>query len=145
VEDEKENPRPVETVGGDRERSQIRSFPIPAIHRSLLEILFLLEAAFPACFSVYEARRRPLKVGIRRDLVAVLAASGTITIAEADLARALTHYTSAKGYLRELKAGWSRIDLGGNPAGVVTADEAERAAMRLSFIEEQKARQEGER
>jgi sRNA-binding protein len=30
----------------------------------------LLAQLYPACFAVYEARRRPLKVGIRDDIIA---------------------------------------------------------------------------
>jgi sRNA-binding protein len=32
-------------------------------------VLELLAETFPACFSVYEVRRRPLKVGIHTDIL----------------------------------------------------------------------------
>ena len=32
--------------------------------------IMLLAELYPACFAVYEARRRPLKVGIRDDIIA---------------------------------------------------------------------------
>jgi len=42
---------------------------------------------FPACFAVYEKRRRPLKIGIHDDLVAAL--DGTVSLRELKAALAL--------------------------------------------------------
>jgi sRNA-binding protein len=110
-----------------------RSASTPVAAKSPLEVLFVLGAAFPACFAVYEARRKPLKRGIRDDLIAVMVASGGNTITEKELGAALGYYCQAKGYLRELKAGRSRIDLDGNPDGVVTAAEQKYAEFLLVF------------
>jgi ProQ/FINO family len=53
----------------------------------------LLAETWPACFSVYERRRRPLKPGIHRDILAAL--DGATTSQE--LRRALGLYTQTVG------------------------------------------------
>jgi sRNA-binding protein len=88
----------------------------------------LLAETWPACFSVYEGRRRPLKLGIHHGILAVL--DGAITPRE--LKNALRHYVGNRCYLRRLITGAPRIDLDGNPAGVVTAEEAAAAAAKLA-------------
>jgi ProP effector len=98
------------------------------------EVIHILNAAFPACFAVYQQRRKPLKVGIKHDLVAVMAASGKSVVTEAEIGRALAIYSGDVGYIRKLKKGRPRFDLDGNVAGEVSADEAERAKLRLSCL-----------
>ena len=83
-------------------------------------VLDLLCENFPACFKRYEQRRRPLKVGIHADLLAVL--DGAITPKELGLA--LRIYVSNKWYRSRLIAGVERIDLDGKPCGVVTPEHA---------------------
>jgi ProP effector len=72
----------------------------------------LLAERFPRCFAIYEARRRPLKIGIHADITAPL--GGAITWRELH-------------NLLSLRAGAERIDLDGNVAGVAIADEADHA------------------
>jgi ProP effector len=93
-------------------------------------VLELLAEKWPACFSIYEQRRRPLKVGIHVDIVAVL--DGAVTPTE--LSRALKAYASNKVYRARLSVGATRIDLAGEPAGVVTAAEAEHAVDKLAEL-----------
>jgi ProP effector len=88
----------------------------------------LLAEMFPKAFVVHEATRRPLKVGIAADLVA--AVNGAIKPPE--LVAALRVYCNNKVYLVHLRAGAVRIDLNGDPAGLVTAAEAARAAEQLT-------------
>jgi ProP effector len=80
----------------------------------------LLASTWPNCFAVKFRDRRPLKIGIADDVAA--AVEGAITSEELDAAFAV--YTRQTGYLRALRQGAARIDLDGNPAGVVTADQA---------------------
>ena len=87
-------------------------------------VIARLAEQFPKAFSVYERRRRPLKLGIHLDIAA--ATAGAVT--EAELSAALRVYFSNSFYLRACTAGAARIDLGGAPAGAVSANEAERAA-----------------
>jgi ProP effector len=90
----------------------------------------LLAERFPKCFSVYEARRQPLKLKIHLDIQAAL--DGAITPAE--LHKALGVYCSNRAYRRRTVEGASRIDLDGNPAGVVTAAEGAHAKATLAGI-----------
>lgn len=85
-----------------------------------LAVIDLLVHRFPKAFAWHELRRRPLKVGIHDDILAAF--NGTVTPAE--LSKALRVYVTNKIYRSRLKAGATRIDLDGNPAGVVTAEQA---------------------
>jgi hypothetical protein len=95
-------------------RTQVRIDP------TIDAALELLCERFPAAFFRYEARRRPLKIGIHLDVLAVL--DGAITPAE--LGRALRVYVLNQAYRRRLVAGATRIDLDGKAAGVVSAEHA---------------------
>jgi ProP effector len=88
----------------------------------------LLAETWPACFCVYERRRRPLQLGIHRDILAAL--GGAVT--EEELSRALRYYTGNAWFLRAMVAGAARISLDGNPAGTVTPEEAATATVRLA-------------
>jgi ProP effector len=89
-------------------------------NQNIAAVLQLLAETWPKCFSVYEKRRRPLKVGIHQDILAALA--GAITPAE--LSRALRCYVGNKVYRSRLVAGAVRVGLDGQPAGEVTARQA---------------------
>jgi ProP effector len=91
-------------------------------------VIALLAELYPKCFSVYEGRRRPLKLKIHLDIQAAL--DGAVTPAE--LSRALGAYCANSAYLHSSREGAPRIDLDGNPAGVVTAEEAQGAKARLA-------------
>jgi ProP effector len=84
------------------------------------QILELLCERFPRTFARDPAERRPLKRGIDRDLVARLDGLNSRTA----LKRVLGGYTVCPEYRAKLIEGAVRIDLDGNPAGVVTASEA---------------------
>jgi ProP effector len=77
----------------------------------------LLAERFPKCFAVFEQRRLPLKIGIHKDILTRL--DGALTPSE--LIAALRAYVSNGTYRRRLLEGAERIDLDGNPSGVVTA------------------------
>jgi sRNA-binding protein len=78
-------------------------------------VLDLLAERWPKAFSVYEARRRPLKVGIHLDILQEL--DGAITPIE--LGRALACYCGNRRYRNRLIEGAQRIDLQGQSAGAV--------------------------
>ena len=82
-----------------------------------------LAARYPDCFDWRQPR--PLKIGIREDLLA----DGHPRPA---IRRALGAYCSRVKYLKALRAGTPRIDLQGQPAGEVTEDDAADAQARLS-------------
>src|SRR6185436_2482675 len=89
-----------------------------------------LAEAFPQTFVLEKYRpHRPLKVGIAADIRARCPA-----IERRVLSVVLTVYTRRLMYLQGMVAGAARIDLGGNPAGEVTARDAEYAAAKLAGI-----------
>jgi ProQ/FINO family len=81
------------------------------------ETIEFLASTWPNCFRVKPRERVPLKVGIGKDLAA--AAAGAIT--DEEISVAMRVYVGNKRYLKALREGAARIDLHGNPAGVVTA------------------------
>jgi ProP effector len=83
-------------------------------------IITWLAERFPNCFSIYAGRRRPLKIGIRDDIIAAVGDAG----APDKLRAALRRYTRNEIYLSKLRASALRIDLNGQLAGAVTAEEA---------------------
>jgi sRNA-binding protein len=89
-------------------------------HVEVNALIARLATLFPQTFFIYEQRRQPLKVGIHHDLAGVMP--------ERELNMALGMYTRNTGYLRSMQEGAERIDLSGNPVGVVTAEQAVGAA-----------------
>jgi sRNA-binding protein len=89
-----------------------------------VEIIAMLAERWPACFAIYEKRRRPLKVGIDKDIAAAI---GDIVSMD-ELKVALRAYVSNEAYLDACFVGAWRIDLDGNVVGTVTAEQAVRAA-----------------
>lgn len=92
------------------------------------DVIDALASFWPHAFSVFERRRQPLKLGIHDDILS--ASKGAITVAELKLA--LRFYCANPHYLRACSEGALRVDLDGEPAGRVTADEAKHAAERLA-------------
>lgn len=80
----------------------------------------LLAETWPNCFSIYEGRRRPLKIGIHHDILAAL--DGAVSAEE--LSEALRCYVSNRVYRSRLIEGATRIDLDGQPTGKVTEKDA---------------------
>jgi ProP effector len=99
------------------------------------QIIILLAQVFPRAFFTYGGKRKPLKLGIHKDILAL-----KLGIAQRALSRALRAYCGNLGYLRASVTGAARIDLQGEPAGVVTADEAEHARQRLVAYLQEKVR-----
>jgi ProP effector len=88
----------------------------------------LLQERFPKTFFVREVKRKPLKISIDRDIVALL--NGAMSAHE--LTNALRFYVSAPGYLTALRPNAVRVDLAGEPAGIVSAGAAACAAEQLA-------------
>jgi ProP effector len=79
-----------------------------------------LAQLYPACFYAARHERRPLKIGIGRDLAAL-----DLGIGRRELVSALAWYVNGIDYLQALRVGADRIGLDGAPSGVVSqADEA---------------------
>jgi len=102
-----------------------------------VSIILLLAERFPACFNWENPQ--PLKIGIHKDL----AAAGFLEagVNSVNLKRALGRYCNRPRYRRTLREGKIRVDLQGQPAGAVTATEADLARATIAIW---KARKEGQ-
>lgn len=84
----------------------------------------LLKAHFPACFKELK-EIKPLKIGIKQDLVKHLSTVENIVIGDkACMVGSLSYYVNSPSYHRVVVEGATRVDLNGQPAGTVTAEEA---------------------
>lgn len=87
---------------------------------TLESALELLREQFPKCFARYPHQSpQPFKIGIHKDVYAALAG----VVSRRALHRALTAYVSDSAYRTQLKPSATRIDLAGEPAGVVTPEQ----------------------
>ena len=85
----------------------------------------LLKAYFPLCFKEIKDIQ-PLKVGIKQDLVKRLAMIDNIVLGDkACMVSSLAYYVSSPAYHKSAVEGAIRIDLDGNAAGQVSAEEAQ--------------------
>jgi ProP effector len=88
-----------------------------------------LAQLYPACFYVARHERRPLKIGIRRDLAAL-----DLGIGRRELDSALAWYANGIDYLRSLRVGADRIGLDGAPSGVVSQVDEAHAREKLAVL-----------
>jgi sRNA-binding protein len=94
--------------------------------RLAVDTLCVLAELFPAGFRPPSIR--PLKIGIRADLIA----RAPVTEAEAEIA--LGYHCRSLRYLRGMIAGAARVDLDGLEVGPVTAGDATFAKVRIAAI-----------
>ncbi|MFZ2315895.1 MAG: ProQ/FINO family protein [Gammaproteobacteria bacterium] len=84
----------------------------------------LLRAYFPECFRAMNDVK-PLKKGIKQDLVKRLSTlENVVTEDKACMVKSLAYYVNTASYHRSVVVGATRVDLDGQPADVVTAEEA---------------------
>lgn len=84
----------------------------------------LLKAYFPQCFREPKDVK-PLKIGIKQDLVKNLGSREDIAINDkACMVNSLAYYVNSVAYHKCVSTGAVRIDLDGQPAGNVTLEEA---------------------
>jgi ProP effector len=84
----------------------------------------LLKVYFPLGFKP-ASEVRPLKKGIKQDLVKRLSTIETIvTEDKACMVKSLSYYVNTAAYHKSVVEGAVRIDLDGNPAGIVSGEEA---------------------
>jgi ProP effector len=102
-------------------------------------VIAKLAALFPRAFAVDQQERKPLKIGIDADIVA----KGVIEARA--LWRPLRVYCASFGYLRHLTAEAERVDLDGNPAGVVNAEAAALAQALLTVRGDKEKRRQDEK
>lgn len=105
------------------------------------EIIAYLAEKFPLCF-ILEGEAKPLKIGLFQDLAEAL--KDDERVSKTQLRHALRQYTSNWRYLHGCREGAERVDLYGNPAGVLDAEHVAHAAEQLAeakakFAEKRKA------
>jgi sRNA-binding protein len=100
-----------------------------------IEMIGILADLYPATFSLYEHRRRPLRVGVHGDLIDALGSTTTDKV----LSHALARYCGSVGYLRALKVGAARIGLDGQVDGEVDLVDAACAEMKLDLRRRRRA------
>jgi hypothetical protein len=88
-----------------------------------------LAKEYPKAFFVNTIQRKPLKLGIEKDIEADLAqADDNSPLLDYDIADAVAGYMWHVGYQSNCVAGTNRVDLEGKPVGKVTPSEAREAA-----------------
>jgi hypothetical protein len=88
-----------------------------------------LAKEYPKAFFVNTIQRKPLKLGIEKDIEADLAkADDNSPLLDYNIADAVAGYMWHVGYQSNCVAGTNRIDLEGRPVGKVTLSEAREAA-----------------
>jgi ProP effector len=95
------------------------SAELARIHQTIADLC----GRWPKCFSVLEARRRPLKVGIDQDIAAAIP-----DLDPTALSASLRYYCRSIGYLDACRLGMPRIDLQGEPCGSISEGDAGHAA-----------------
>lgn len=93
------------------------------------EVIAYLCEKFPLCF-IAEGEAKPLKIGLFQDLAEALADDENVS--KTQLRHALRQYTSNWRYLYGCRLGAERVDLQGNPAGVLTEEHVEHAQQQLA-------------
>ena len=93
------------------------------------DIIAYLAEKFPLCF-ILEGEAKPLKIGLFQDLADAL--QDDERVSKTQLRQALRQYTSNWRYLHGCREGAVRVDLQGNPAGVLEAEHVAHAAQQLS-------------
>ncbi|MDO4431080.1 MAG: RNA chaperone ProQ [Lonepinella koalarum] len=93
------------------------------------EIIAYLAEKFPLCFTL-EGEAKPLKIGLFQDLAEALKEDDSVS--KTQLRHALRQYTSNWRYLHGCRLGAERVDLQGNPAGILEQEHADHAAQQLA-------------
>ena len=93
------------------------------------DIIAYLAEKFPLCF-ILEGEAKPLKIGLFQDLAEAL--QDDERVSKTQLRQALRQYTSNWRYLHGCREGAVRVDLQGNPAGVLEAEHVVHAAQQLA-------------
>lgn len=109
-----------------RKKNQQRS------RRAREEWLPALIARYPQTFFEDPKERKPLKIGVHKDILA----DETNQLAAYQLTSALRWYTGALGYQLSIKQDVDRVDLAGEAAGQVSEADATAATEKVKMIRE---------
>jgi sRNA-binding protein len=121
--------------------------PVSTVREDREQAIQALAEEYPKAFFIVGQRRKPLKLGIEKDIEADLAkANDDSPLLDHDIVDALAWYTYHVGYKNACSvAGTARVDLEGRPVGKVTLSEAREAEKQaeegFAMIEARKQRQ----
>ena len=102
--------------------------PVHSLREDRDRAVQALAQEYPKTFFIVGERRKPLKLGIEKDIQAELATDNDHPLLDFDIADALAWYCSHIGYHKSCSvAGVNRIDLQGKPVSKVTPSEAREA------------------
>ena len=102
-------------------------------YEDAIALIGLLCERFPNAFTMFQKKRRPLKIGIKADIAAALGDAAEPQV----LGLALRIYTGNVFYRMAQKQGAPRIDLDGNEAGAVSEADALNAAKTIAGLKRQ--------
>lgn len=106
------------------ERSESKN--VPAKMMAFKSTLSLMQSRYPLAFPKANTTAiHPLKLKIHEDIHAAIDA-GELDISRLKIRNFLRYWCNAPFYKKALVAGAARVDLNGQPAGVVTQQEIER-------------------
>ena len=106
--------------------------------QEIKQVRTALSLAFPNCFAAKGGKKKPLKIGIRADVMAEARAAFP-ALSRRLIDACLRDYCGGQNYLKCTVKGATRVDLHGNFAGFVTADEAKHALEMLARAAKAKA------
>lgn len=111
----------------------------------ILQVRAAVSHAFPDCFAPKGGKKRPLKIGIVKELLAEARAVFP-GISRRLIIAFLKDYTSGPRYHEVMVRGAARVDIRGNFAGFVTEREAAYASDRLRKLDQKRKpkRRDGE-
>jgi len=95
----------------------------------MIDVIGMLCEKFPAAFFQFERRRKPLALGIHKQIAEALP-----TLNKVQISGAMRRYVKNTFYLKACVEGASRIDLNGEAAGTVSGNDAASCASRLAAI-----------
>lgn len=104
----------------------------------IAQVRTALSLAFPDCFAAKGGKKKPLKIGIRADVMTEARAAFP-ALSRRLIDACLRDYCGGQNYLKCTVKGATRVDLHGNFAGFVTNDEAKHALEMLDRAAKAKA------
>ncbi len=104
-----------------------------ATRQEILQVRTALCLAFPACFAPKGEAKKPLKIGVTKDLL-VYARQHFPALSRRLITATIRDYCGGVHYLKAITKGAVRVDLDGNFAGFVSKAEADYSAAEIIRI-----------
>lgn len=146
VSSEKFNPPKFNSKKFKRENNKFSTKPAVPIDpklQAIFDALTWLKTTFPQAFISPPAKILPLKIGIGQDIAEYIKTKEAKEFSLTLVRKALSMYTNNFRYLVASSVlGASRVDLQGNNAGDITAEQVEYAQTKLAALKERRKNKE---